>query len=102
MLDVSRLKQRTPGSLQILGRRHRHTRIFVLEPHDIVFAEVTTALDFDEMQRLGARICESMARAGGNIDRFVLRQSALSIAYRHFCDARNHNPMFGTMVVKLQ
>ena len=54
------------------------------------------------MERLGARICEPMARSGGNIDRFILRQHAFFVAYRHLCVARNHNPMFGTMVVKLQ
>ncbi len=73
----------------------------VAQTHDVVFAEVAAALNFDEDELLVAGILDAVSRAERNINCLARRHNVIMTVERHFADARNHHPMLRALAVLL-
>ena len=56
--------------------------VLVFEADDVVFAEVVTTLDFDQMQIRIGRILQPVQRFDRNVRRFVAAEQELFVADR--------------------
>src|SRR5262249_33183375 len=83
-------------------RRFSGPPVDVVEPHDVVFAEVATGLHLDQLERDPARFGEAMHRADRDVDRLVLVHHAHLVADRDLGGAAHHHPVLGAMVMLLQ
>jgi hypothetical protein len=68
--------------------------IDIIEPQDIIFAQIATNLDLDQLQRDFSRIREAMHRSNWNVCEFIFN--------RDLGDAVYHYPMLRTVKVLLQ
>jgi hypothetical protein len=76
--------------------------VLVIKPHDVILAEIRSALNLDQFERNLARIGEAMGGACRDVRGLVLLQQGHSIADGHFGGALNDNPMLGSVVMFLQ
>ena len=68
-----------------------------LQAHNIVFAQITAGLNFDQLQIDLSRILKAVSRAARNIDRLVFVQQFNLVADRHPRRPAHHNPVFRTV-----
>src|SRR5262249_37616576 len=92
----------------IPGYRARRTSglrtplIHILEPDDVVLAEITSGLDLDEFKRDLAWVGEAVNRADRDIGRLILVNDFLDLADRHFRRPAHHHPVLGAVEMPLQ
>jgi len=68
--------------------------VVVLQPHNIVFAEIVSKLYFYQGQRVIGTVAEPMIGFGGNVYMLAFFQLQRAIATDNVGDSFNHNPMF--------
>jgi len=73
----------------------------IFEAHDVVFAEVVAALDFDEDESITAGILDAVRGTEGDVNRLAERDDDLSSVECHFGRAANDHPMLGAARVLL-
>jgi len=73
----------------------------VLETLDIVLTKVGADLDFDENERLGAGVADSVQTTDGNIDRFADVDITWLTVEDQLTRTADDEPMFGTMSMAL-
>ena len=78
------------------------TPVHVLEAHDVVLAQISARLHFDDFQRQRARVFQAMLHADGNLSRLILGEQKSLSAARHLGRAAHHYPMLGAVVMHLQ
>src|SRR6266446_5580963 len=78
------------------------TAIDVVQPHDIVFAEVASHLHLDQFERNLAGIGKPMNAPNGDIARLVFVHGAHVIANRDLSSPLHDHPMFRAVKVFLQ
>src|SRR5581483_7277726 len=61
--------------------------VFILQPHDIVFAQIGAGLHLDEVQRLAGNILQAMFCSERNEGRLVLPDVINLVIARHACRA---------------
>jgi hypothetical protein len=76
--------------------------ISVLQPNNIVLAQIGADLDFNKGKRDLAWVVEPVGTAEGQIDTFVLSDQVLFGVKRDQCGAGNNHPMLGAVMVFLQ
>src|SRR5262249_5202296 len=76
--------------------------INILEPDNIVLAEIAAGLHLDQLERNLAVIGEPVDAADRNVDRLVLMDDALFVTERDFGGAAHHHPMLGAVAMLLQ
>ena len=76
--------------------------IIVLNPNDIVLAEIAAGLDLDQFQRDLAGVFQPVHGADRDVDRFVLVHGLDEFVDCHARSAPYHDPVLGAMVVLLQ
>src|SRR6185503_3971716 len=69
----------------------------ILETNDVVFAEITTALDFDKNQIFLTRIFDAVSGADGNVDGFTGAYSDLAAVECDLRCAGDYDPVFGSL-----
>jgi len=74
----------------------------VIEPDNVVFAEVGAALHFDEFQRRFARISEAMPGAYGDVGRLVFAQNGDLLPYGDLSGAANDDPLLRSVLMTLK
>ena len=67
--------------------------ILVVEPDDVVFAQIGSALDFDELERDLAGIGEAVTRSGRDVSRLIFLQDRDLVADRHLGGSADHDPV---------
>src|SRR5689334_14865736 len=80
----------------------RNATVFVVEAHDVVFAQVIPALHFDHYQRLVARIFQPVACLDRDEGRLVDQKRINAIAVGDARFPADDHPVFTAPVVKLQ
>src|SRR6266404_4944761 len=65
----------------------------VLQPHDVILAEIAAALHFNEDQQLGAGILDAMGSSDVDVDRFACQDSDFFVVKRNFGSAGNDEPV---------
>jgi hypothetical protein len=75
--------------------------VVILQPLNIILAEVGSPLYFDENQLLGANIFDAVGGACGYVDYPAGRDRQFLSIQRHFGNPRNHHPMLGAVFVFL-
>src|ERR1700730_17815589 len=83
-------------------RSRSHSAVVILNPHDIVLAEIAAGLDLDQLQVDLAGILEAMLRSDRDVDRFVLVNDLRLLPDHDAGRAADNNPVLGTMVMQLQ
>ena len=76
--------------------------VIILETHDIVFAEVVTALHFDDVHGVVRDIGNSVNIANGNICGLVDAQVEFSVIQRDACLSAHYGPVFRAPCMFLQ
>src|SRR3982751_1116495 len=76
--------------------------IDVLDPHDVVLAEITPGLNLDQLEWDLALVGQAMDRANRNVDRLVLVHGFDLRSDGDLRGAAYHHPVFGPMMVLLQ
>src|SRR2546422_313742 len=76
--------------------------IAIFVPDDVVLAEVSAGLYFDEVQRLVGRILQPVFRAERNEGRFVFAHFVNLVIARHARPAGDDDPMLRALVMHLQ
>src|SRR5450631_1655981 len=76
--------------------------VVILDPHNIVLAEIAAGLDLDQLEVDLAGILEAMLRSDRDVDRLVLVNDLRLLSHDHPSGAADHNPVLSTMVVQLQ
>ena len=74
----------------------------ILEAHDVVFAQVATGLDLDDLQGNGPGVLQPVVAAHRDVGRLVLGDQECPIVAGHAGGAGDHDPVLGPMVVHLQ
>src|ERR1043166_7595468 len=90
-------------------RRYRATRssglsalVNILEPDDVVLAEIAAGLNFDQFERNLAGIGEPMHGPDRDIGRLVLVDDLLGLAHGDLGRPAHHDPVLGAMKMLLQ
>src|SRR5689334_1203202 len=78
------------------------TPVLVLQPNDVVLAEVVAGLDLDDDELLGRRILEAMLVARGNEGGLVGAHHELALAVHDLRRAGDHDPVLAAVMVELQ
>src|SRR5262245_32084658 len=76
--------------------------INVVEPNNVVLAQIAADLHFDQLQRDFSRIGEAMDRTDRHIDGFIFVHQPHIVADRDLGDATHYDPVFRAMEVLLQ
>src|SRR5690554_864360 len=76
--------------------------IGVLEPHDVVLAQITTGLHFDDFERDLAGVGEAVAFAYRDEGGFVLGEQEGSLPARDLRGAAHDDPVLGAVMMHLQ
>ena len=80
---------------------HIAATVDIVETHDVVFAQVSAALHFDQFHRDASGIGQSVFTSQWDVRALILSyQLGLTIAFHHGC-ATDHDPVFGTVVMHL-
>ena len=74
--------------------------IFV--PFDVVFAEITTGLDFDQIKRNFAGIDQAVNTQRRQIDGFVFMKNEGGVVLGHFGNPVDHDPVLRPVMMPLQ
>src|ERR1700676_5300430 len=80
----------------------RNPLIAVLEPHNVVLAEIASDLDLDDPQRLWMRVFQPMLHPDRDEGRFIFLEDQIVLAAHDGCFTRDDNPMLGALVMILQ
>jgi len=78
------------------------TPVGVVEPLDVVLAEIAADLHLDQLKRNLSRIGEAMHAADRDVDRLVLMDGADILADRDLGRAPDDDPMLGAVEMLLQ
>src|SRR5690606_16107462 len=76
--------------------------VVVVQAHDIVLAQIITALDFDQHQFINAMVAETMPLPDRYLHRFVVAQYPAKITVFYGGFALHHHPMFMSVMMQLQ
>jgi hypothetical protein len=76
--------------------------ILVVEANDIILAEITADLNFDQFEGYLAGVSETMNAADRDICRLVLVDDADFVSNLNLGRTSDHHPVLGTMKVLLQ
>ena len=76
--------------------------IIVLDPLNIVFAEIASRLHLDEFEIDLSGVLQAVARADWHVDRFIFMHHLNLVANRRPRGATHDNPMLGSVVMQLQ
>src|SRR6185437_1621016 len=94
-----------PGSKTIPAERTRRllrTAVDIVEPHDVVFAEIASGLHLDQFEWDFSLVREPVDAADRDEDRLILMHSPRILVDRDFRGAAHHDPVLGTVAVLLQ
>ena len=75
--------------------------VFILNPLDVILAEIITGLHFDQMNVFATRIFQSMQRLNRNVDGFVGINEHFLVADADFGHALDDGPMLTPTVMLL-
>jgi hypothetical protein len=76
--------------------------INILESNDVIFSQVASRLDLDELQRDLAGIFHAMMHAKGDVSRFILFEQERFFPARYECRAVDDDPVLSPVVVLLE
>src|SRR4030081_1898623 len=76
--------------------------VIVLDPDDVVLAEIAAGLDLDQFQQNLAGIFQPMDRADRDMDRFVLVHGLDEFIDRYARRAAHDDPVLGAVMMLLQ
>jgi len=79
-----------------------HAPVLIVEPDNVVLAEIVAALDLDHYQRHGCGIAEPVLGFHGNERRFVCAHRVRFLAARHIGNAAHDHPVLAPPVVQLK
>ena len=79
----------------------RAAAIDIVEPDDVVLAEIGARLHLDQKGRRLTRIGKAMLLADGDIGGLILAQDLDRLAARYLQRSAHHHPMFGPVTVAL-
>src|SRR5262249_35441800 len=102
------MSEATCGDVDVPGYRAarssglRTAFINIIEPDDVVLAEITTGLHLDQFERDLAGIGEAVNRADRDISRLVLVDGFLQIADGDLRGPPHHDPVLGAVQMLLQ
>jgi hypothetical protein len=82
--------------------RGLHAIIIILEPLDIVFTQITSALHFYEFEIDLTRILEAVPRADRDVNRLIFVHYLHFISDCHSGGAAHDHPMLGPVMMELQ
>src|SRR5579883_2553294 len=74
----------------------------IVEPNDVVLAQIAARLDLDQLERDAARIGQPMQRPDRDIDRLVLVHGPDFLPDRDLGGAAHHHPVLGAVMMLLQ
>src|SRR5713226_1716155 len=94
--------ERTGASSAANGPLALFPAIVILDPDDVVLAEIAAGLDLDQLQIDLAGIFEAVRRSDRDEDRFVLVDDLRLLPDDDPGGAADHDPVLGTMVMELQ
>src|ERR1700758_3166976 len=97
-----RLALEDGSSSESEGSFFTHPTICVLEPHDIVLAQIRARLHLDEFQRDLSQVAQPVGCAEGNIRGLIFAKHDLLVAVGNQGGSPDDNPMFSTMMVHLK
>src|SRR5258705_8481595 len=69
----------------------------ILQANDVVFAQVTTTLNFDKYQCVGAGILNPMGCVNCNIDRLAGGNDDFAVVQCHLCRTLHNHPVLGSL-----
>ncbi len=95
---------------RILGRRSLHdgscqlfdSLIVILEPHNVVLAQIVAQLNFDDGQFDVAAVSQAMISFRWDVDVLALFQAQFPVAANNISHAFDYNPMFAAARMSLQ
>src|SRR5260370_41652163 len=90
------------GLVSRVPRSGFHAAILVIEAHDVVFADVITALNLDHHQGIRAGIFQAVPRFQRDKSRFIDLYRINALAVGDARRAADHHPMLAAMSVHLQ
>src|SRR4026209_2647289 len=93
-MDSLTADQRLPCSSTGAAMVESGASKIILETNDVVFAEITTALDFDKNQIFFTRIFDAVSSADGNVDGFAKANSDLAAVECDLRRGRDYDPVF--------
>src|SRR5664279_6162423 len=73
--------------------------VAVLEPHDVVFAEIRPRLHFDDLERYLAGVGKPVRLAERDVGALVLGQHRHRRSVRHLGRSRDDHPVLGAVAV---
>src|SRR4030065_124636 len=76
--------------------------VFIFKANNVVFAEIAARLYLDHFQRHCARILQAVFGAKRDIGGLILGQKKNLVATGNAGRARDHDPVFGAVVMHLQ
>src|SRR5215469_10666328 len=78
------------------------TAVHVVNPNDVVLAEIAASLYLDQFERDSARISQAVHRADRDVDRLVFVHHPDILADRHFGGAAHDDPVLSAMMMLLK
>lgn len=76
--------------------------VFIIEPNNVIFAQVAAGLDFNQFKRDFAWVSQPVNAADRNVGRFVFMDDATFSSDCHFRSPPHHDPMLRAMEMLLQ
>lgn len=76
--------------------------IYVIKPHNVIFAQIGAGLNFYDHERDSSWILETVNSSERDVRRLVFRIQARNISVGYLGRSADDDPMFGTVIVHLE